>query len=172
MIHIHIYIYITTSEFNKLTAENFTVGLKQAHLAAKTDFDNKLTSFNKRIASNKSKHLEVQNKLDSLITKGYNFFLGRIYFTSNDEPQNMFVYQPIFSVLELKIDKDTEYIIGWKSKGVCNSKFISLHGAFLPKVKFFGNKIGIQFNNASLVIEQNHYKSRTGNVYIVYDLDC
>ena len=34
----------------------------------------------------------------------------------------MFVYQPTFNVLELKIDKDTEYIIGWKSKGVYNSK--------------------------------------------------
>ena len=76
----------------------------------------------------------------------------------------MFVYQSTFNVLELKIDKDTEYIIGWKSEGRCNSKFISLHGAFLPNVKFFVNKIGIQFNNASLVIEQNYHKSRTGNI--------
>ena len=50
----------------------------------KTDFDNKLTSFNKRITLKKTKHLEVPKKLDSLITKDYNFFLGRIYFTSND----------------------------------------------------------------------------------------
>ena len=43
--------------------------------------------------------------------KDYNFFLGRIYFTSNDGFQNMFVYQPTLNVLELKIDKSTEYII-------------------------------------------------------------
>ena len=38
--------YITTPEFNKLTADNFPARLKQANLVAKTDFDNKLTSFN------------------------------------------------------------------------------------------------------------------------------
>ena len=36
----------------------------------------------------------------------------------------MFAYQPTFNVLELKIDKGTEYIIGWKSKGVYNSKLV------------------------------------------------
>ena len=41
--------YITTPEFNKLTAENFAARLKQANLVTKTGFDNKLTSFNKRI---------------------------------------------------------------------------------------------------------------------------
>ena len=47
--------YITTQEFNKLTAENFEARLKQANLVNKTDFDNKLTRFNKRITSNKTK---------------------------------------------------------------------------------------------------------------------
>ena len=45
----------------------------------KTDFDKKLTSFNRKITSNKTKYLEVQKKLNSLITKGYNFFLGRMF---------------------------------------------------------------------------------------------
>ena len=72
--------YITTQEFIKLTGENLATRLKQADLVSKTDFDNKLTSFNKRITSNKTKHLKVQKKLNSLITKDYNFFLGKIYF--------------------------------------------------------------------------------------------
>ena len=55
---------------------------------SKTDFDNKLTSFNKQISSNITKHLEVEKKANSLKTKDYNFFLGRIYFTSNDASQN------------------------------------------------------------------------------------
>ena len=70
--------YITSPEFNKLTAENFTARLKQANLVTKTDFDKKLTSFNRKITSNKTKYLEVQKKLNGLITKEYNFFLGRI----------------------------------------------------------------------------------------------
>ena len=66
--------YITTPEFNKLTAENFETWLKQPHLMSKTDFDNKPTSFHIIITSYKTKYLKVQKKLNSLITKDYNFF--------------------------------------------------------------------------------------------------
>ena len=54
--------YITTPVFNKLTTENFAARLKQTNLVSKTDFDNKLTSFNRKITSNKTKYLEVQKK--------------------------------------------------------------------------------------------------------------
>ena len=64
------------------------------------------------------------------------FFLGRIYFTSDDGYQNMFVYQPTFNVLELKIEKGIVYVIGWKSKWVYNSKLAELHGAFIPNRKY------------------------------------
>ena len=96
--------YITTREFNKLTAENFAAILKQANLVKKTDFDNKLTSFNKRITSNETKHLGVDKKINSLTSKYYTVFLGRIYFISNDGSQNTFVYQPTLDTLELKKD--------------------------------------------------------------------
>ena len=68
----HDFKYTTTQEFNKLTVEDFTERLKQADIGNKTDFVNKLTSFNRRITSNKTKRLEVQKKLNSLITKDYN----------------------------------------------------------------------------------------------------
>ena len=55
--------YITTQELNRLTTEEiFAVRLKQVDLVNKIDFDNKLTKFNMRITSNKTKHLEVQRK--------------------------------------------------------------------------------------------------------------
>ena len=92
--------YITTPEFNKLTPENFVERLKQANLVNKTDFDNKITNFNKRITSNKTKYLEVRKKLNSPIAKNYNFALGRIYFTSNDGSQITFLYQATLAYLE------------------------------------------------------------------------
>ena len=55
---------IATLEFNKLTAEGFAARLKQADLVNKTDFHNKLTSFNRQVTSNRTKHLEVQTKLN------------------------------------------------------------------------------------------------------------
>ena len=65
--------YITTQEFNKFTTENFAAILEQADLVNKIDFDNKLTTFNRRITSNKTKTLEVLKKLNSLITNDYIF---------------------------------------------------------------------------------------------------
>ena len=38
---------ITTQKFNKSTAETFAARLKQGDLVDKTNFDNKLTSFNR-----------------------------------------------------------------------------------------------------------------------------
>ena len=64
----------------------------------KTNFDNKLRSFNRRITSNKTKHLVVQKNLNSLITNDYNFFLLKHYFTSKDESQNTFVYWLIIRI--------------------------------------------------------------------------
>ena len=55
--------YITTPEFNMLTAENFAARLAQANLITKTDFDAKLSSLNRKITSNKTKHLVIENEL-------------------------------------------------------------------------------------------------------------
>ena len=60
-----------TQELNKLIEESFEARLNQADLVNKTDFDNRLTRFNRWITSNKTKHLEVRKKLNSLITKKY-----------------------------------------------------------------------------------------------------
>ena len=64
--------YITTPKFNKLTAETFPARLAQTNVASKsdvanfvkkTDFNDKLTKSNKKITSNKTKHLLVENEL-------------------------------------------------------------------------------------------------------------
>ena len=74
--------YITTLECNMLTAGNFAARSKQANLVTKTDFDNQLTSINRKITSDKTKYLEVQKNLNCLTTKDYNFSLAEL--TSND----------------------------------------------------------------------------------------
>ena len=47
--------YITTPEFNKLTAENFAARLAQASLITKRDFDAKLSSLNRKVVLIKQK---------------------------------------------------------------------------------------------------------------------
>ena len=125
------YGYITTPEFNMLTAERFAARLNQANLLTKTGFDNKLTTFNRQIASSKTKHLEVQKKLDSLIKNDDHFFLGRMFFTSNDGSQNTFVYQPTLETLELRKCEGTDYVLNWKSNAAYNSKLKPLYTVFL-----------------------------------------
>ena len=58
--------YITTPEFNTLAADVFNVRLAQADLLTKLDFDAKLSSLNKKITSNKSKHFLIENGLKEL----------------------------------------------------------------------------------------------------------
>ena len=55
--------YITTSEFNRLTTENFNARLAQVNLVTKTDFDAKLQNLNRKVTLNKTKHLLVENEL-------------------------------------------------------------------------------------------------------------
>ena len=66
--------YVTTSEFNKITAENFAARSAQANLVTKTDFDTKLIHLNKKINSNKTKHLLVENELQKLQTFDLSYF--------------------------------------------------------------------------------------------------
>ena len=110
--------YITTPEFNKVAAKNFASRLAQVNLASKTDianlvkktdFDDKLKILSKKFTSNKTKHIlaenelnELQEKVKLLSTKDFDFLLGRMYFTRSDGFQYLFVYEPIFNVLELK----------------------------------------------------------------------
>ena len=46
--------------------------------------------------------------MNSLITKDYNFSLGRIHFTRNDGSQITFAHQATLDTLELKTDKGTD----------------------------------------------------------------
>ena len=58
--------YLTTPEFNKLTAKNFAARLARENLVTKTDFDDKLSSLNRKTTSNKTKHLLVENHLKKI----------------------------------------------------------------------------------------------------------
>ena len=126
----------------------------------KTDFYNKLIRFNRKVTLIKLNYLEVQRNFNSLKTKDYNFFLGRIYFTSNDGSQNTFVFQPTLDTLEMKKDKGIDYVLSWKSNGVYNSKLKPLYTAFLHSIKLSGYKMGIKFDKDPLAIEENNYASK------------
>ena len=73
-----------------------------------------------------------------------------------------------FNIIKYK-NTNTEYVTGWKLKGVHNSNLKPLNSDFLPKIKYFNKKIGLQFIKTPLVVQQSNYASKIVNVYIVYD---
>ena len=79
---------------------------------------------------------ELSEKVKLLSSKDYSFLLGKIYFTSDDGFQNMFIYQPTFYPIKYK-NTSIEYVISWKSKGVYNSKLVALNTDFLSNIKYF-----------------------------------
>ena len=60
--------YIDISDFNKFAADVFNARLAQANVITKTDFDAKLSSLNRKITKDKTKHLLVQIELKKLKT--------------------------------------------------------------------------------------------------------
>ena len=99
--------YITTPEFNTLTAENFAARLAQVNLASKivianflkkTDFDDKLKHLNKKVTSNKTKHLLTENEFKKLQTFDSSLFIGQSYF-NNDGSQNYLIFPPIYKAI-------------------------------------------------------------------------
>ena len=99
--------YITTQEFNKLTAENFAARLALANLenkndiakfVNKADFDEKLKNLNKKFTWNKTKHLLIQNEFKKLQTFDSSLFIGQSYF-NNDGAQRFLIFQPIYKTI-------------------------------------------------------------------------
>ena len=76
-----------------MAASVFNARLAQANLITKTDFDAKLSSLNRKITANNSKHLLVENELKKLKTFDSSYFIGKSYF-EEDGTQNYLVFQP------------------------------------------------------------------------------
>ena len=72
--------YNDTPEFNKLAADVFNARLAQANLITKRYFDAKLSSLNRKITANKSKHLLVENELNKLNTFDSSYFIGKRHY--------------------------------------------------------------------------------------------
>ena len=81
--------YITTQEFNNSTAHNFCSEIRHANLATiaviadfvkETDFNNKLKNLNKKVTSNKTKHVETEENLIDLTKKVCTSIRKRICF--------------------------------------------------------------------------------------------
>ena len=63
------------------------------------EFDAKLSSLNRKITSNSSKNLLVENELKKLKTFDSSYFIGKSHF-EEDGTQNFSVFQPMYRYLK------------------------------------------------------------------------
>ena len=72
----------------------------------KTDLDAKLSSLNRKITSNKTKHLLLENELNKLKTFDLSYFIGKSHF-EEDGTLSYLVFQPLFRYFKLNVKTAT-----------------------------------------------------------------
>ena len=150
--------YITTPAFDRFTAEIFAARLAQVNLVTNKDFHNKLISLDKKINSNKAKHLLAENKLKKLQTFDSIYFRGKSHF-EEDGAQNYLVFQQMHRYFK-KISGvgSGNYIYFWKSKGLSDEKINSITApnySITPELSYYGSKVRVRFNESCLEQDKN-----------------
>ena len=154
-----------------MAADVFNARLVRANFVTKTDFDAKLSNLNRKITSNKTKHLLVENELNKLKTFDSGYFIGKSHF-EEDGTQNYLVFQPINRYF--KVLANTLYISSWKSKGLSDETIkppVTSDNSLTPLIDYLANKIRLKFSGSCLKQPKLQYThGTTVNIYIVYEL--
>ena len=158
--------YITTAEFHTLAADVFNARLAQANLTTKIDFDAKLSSLNRKITANKTKHLLVENELKKLKTSDSGYFIGKSYFEEYGT-QNYLVFHPMYRYSKIIAGVGNgSYIYYWRSKGLSDQRINSIttsNYSVTPNISYYGSKTRVEFFGSCLKQDKvtfNHEKSK------------
>ena len=158
-------------QLKSLAADVFNARLEQANLIKKRDFDAKLLSLNRKITTNKTKNLLVENELNKLTTFDSSYFIGKSHF-EEDGPRNYLVFQPINKYF--KVITNTDYVSSWKSKGLSAETIkptATFDNSLTPSVSYYGTKTRVKYTGSCLKQPKMLYTlGKVVNIYIVYEL--
>ena len=145
----------------------FNARLAQANLITKTDFDAKLSSLNRKITANKTKHFLNDNDLS--------YYHGKQYFDEESGKQNYLVFPPMRKYFKLNSVVDTvDYVLSWQSKGLSNESIkapTTTNNNLTPELNYYGTKIKIKFSRSCLKQSSHIFThKKVVNIYIVYEL--
>ena len=119
-------------------------------MITKIEFDAKLSTLNREITANKSKHLLAENELNKLKTFNSSYFIGKSHF-EEDVTQNYLVFQPINKYF--KVVANTDYVSSWKSKGLSAETIKppkTSDNSLTPAVSYYGTKTKVKFTGTCL----------------------
>ena len=109
-----------------MAASVFHARLPQVHLITKEYFDAKLSSLNRKITSNKSKHLLAENALKKLKTFDSSYFIEKSYFEEYGT-QSYLVFQSMYRYFKrIAGFGNGNYIYYWLSKGLSDERINSI----------------------------------------------
>ena len=132
----------------------FNARLAETNLITKTDLDAKLSSLNKEITSNKTKHLLVENEFKKLKTFDQCYCIGKSHF-GEDDTQNYLVFQPIQRYFKVIASVGNgSHIYYWKPKGLSDKRINSVKTydyEITPYLSYYDtNKIRVKFDGGCL----------------------
>ena len=109
-----------------------------------------MSSLNKKITKNNSKHLLVENELKKLKTFDLSYFIGKSHF-AEDGTQNYLVFQPLNKYF--KVIVNTDYVSSWKSRGLSAETIkppTTSDKSFTPAVSCYGTKARVKLTGSCL----------------------
>ena len=141
-------------------------------MITKTEFVSKLSNLNRKITTNKAKHLLVENELTKLKTFDLSYFIDKNHF-EEDGTQNHLVFQPI--VRHFKVITGTNYISSWKSNGLSTESIkpsTTSNNSLTPELYYYNYfKVRVRFTRSCLKQPKfTHTHKTIVNIYILYYL--
>ena len=133
-----------------------------------------MSSLNRKITSNKSKHLLVENELEKLKTFDSSYFIGKSHF-EEDGTQNYLVFQPMYRYFKIIAGVGNgSYIYYWQSKGLSDERINSITASnysVTPFLDYYGTKTRVEFSGSCLKQDKVTFNQRKiVNIYIVYEI--
>ena len=139
-------------------------------MITKTDFDAKLSSLNRKITANKTKHLLVESKLKKLKAFDSSYVIRKSHF-EEDGTHNYLVLQPTNRYFKVIAN---DYISYWKSKGLSSEIIIpptTSDNNLTPRLSYYVTKTRIKSTGSCLKQPKLSFDQKTiVNIYIVYKL--
>ena len=111
-----------------------------------------MSSINRKINSNKTNHLLVENELNKLKTFDSNYFIGKSHF-GEDGTQNYLAFPPTIRYFKLNTITNTDYVSSWKSKRLSAESIkppTTSDNSLAPKLNYYGTKTRVKFTGSSL----------------------
>ena len=128
-----------------------------------------MLSLDKRVTTNKTKHVLVETDLNRWKTFDFGYFIGKSHFEEYDT-QNYLVFQPWNKYFEV-ID-GTNYVSSWQSKGLSDEIIkppTTSDYKLNPQLNHYGTKARLEFRGRCL--KQDKATFNHGKIVIIYYID-